>query len=178
MAAFGDNSWPALLGCGALIFVTVGSMMPFDRLIRRMDKFAAARPDLTFFAQIGTGTFEPCHMPFERIMGPRAFGDTISAADLIVAHAGMGSVLSALEAGRPIVLVPRRAAEGEVTTDHQLATARWLIGRPGVSVVLDDVDLPSAIEKAVLTRAISSGMPRTAPDDFVNRLRAAVIGRQ
>lgn len=177
MAPFGGNAWSPLLGRGALIFVTVGSMMPFDRLIRKVDEFAGSRADLTFVAQIGTGTFEPVHMRFERIMGSRTFSDAVAAADLIVAHAGMGSVLSAQEAGRPIVLLPRRAAEGEVTTDHQLATARWLMGRPGVAVVLDDADLPAAIEKAVLTRAPPSGMPQTAPDDFVNRLRAAVVGR-
>lgn len=44
-------------------------------------------------------------------------------ADVVVAHAGTGIALAALEAGRLPVLVPRRARRGEHVDDHQLTIA-------------------------------------------------------
>lgn len=44
-------------------------------------------------------------------------------ADVVVAHAGTGIALAALEAGRLPVLVPRRARHGEHVDDHQLTIA-------------------------------------------------------
>ena len=46
-----------------MIFVTIGSMFPFDRLIRAMDAFAQANPGTEILAQIGTGDYVPAHMP-------------------------------------------------------------------------------------------------------------------
>ena len=52
---------PGVLGGGAVIFVTIGSMFPFDRLIRAMDAWAAAQPErrVELLAQIGDGGYEP-----------------------------------------------------------------------------------------------------------------------
>ena len=58
----------------------------------------------------------------------------IAGARLVVAHAGVGSVVSAGEQGKPIVVLPRRAALGEHTSDHQVETIGWLRGKPGVHV--------------------------------------------
>ena len=48
-----------------MIFVTIGSMFPFDRLIRVMDGWAAANPGVETLAQIGDGAYEPAHMRWE-----------------------------------------------------------------------------------------------------------------
>lgn len=47
----------------------------------------------------------------------------IRAADVVVAHAGTGIALMALENGKLPVLVPRRAMHGEHVDDHQLTIA-------------------------------------------------------
>ena len=57
----------------------------------------------------------------------------LSAADVIVSHAGVGATLDALEAGKCPVVIPRRAAEGEQIDDHQLELAEDL-GRRGLVV--------------------------------------------
>ena len=115
---------PRVLGGGAVIFVTVGGELPFDRLIRAMDAFAAAQPRGEVLAQIGAGGFEPAHMRWVRSLDratttPRRW----PAAELLVAHAGIGSVVTAGEHGKPIVLLPRQARLGEHRNDHQLDTA-------------------------------------------------------
>ncbi|SEB56757.1 Glycosyltransferase family 28 C-terminal domain-containing protein [Nocardioides exalbidus] len=47
----------------------------------------------------------------------------ISEADVVVAHAGTGIALMALENGKFPILVPRRAKHGEHVDDHQLTIA-------------------------------------------------------
>ena len=82
-------------------------------------------------------------------MLPRAEFDALLAASrLVVAHAGIGTVLSARAHRRPIVLLPRRAALGEHRSDHQMATARRLEGRPGISVAWSEGDLRALVSRA------------------------------
>ena len=57
-------------------------------------------------------------------------------ADAIVAHAGIGSALGALNSGRCPVLVPRRRSYGEHVDDHQLQIAAELSGR-GLALARD-----------------------------------------
>ena len=42
---------------------------------------------------------------------------------MIYAHAGMGTILSALKQDKPIIIVPRLASLKEHRNDHQIATA-------------------------------------------------------
>jgi UDP-N-acetylglucosamine transferase subunit ALG13 len=53
----------------------------------------------------------------------------MAAADVVIAHAGSGSAIDALRAGRRPVLVPRRSRHGEVGNDHQVQVAALLAGR-------------------------------------------------
>jgi len=55
--------------------------------------------------------------------------EAMAAADVIVAHAGCGSALTALDAGKLPILVPRDADRGELVDGHQIELARWLAGR-------------------------------------------------
>ena len=50
----------------------------------------------------------------------------IGAADVVVGHAGVGSSLTSLIAGKFPVVVPRRASAGEIVDDHQELFAREL----------------------------------------------------
>ncbi len=54
----------------------------------------------------------------------------------------MGSILTALELEKPIIIFPRRAALGEHRNEHQLATAKKFSGRTeGVYVAFDEAEL-------------------------------------
>jgi UDP-N-acetylglucosamine transferase subunit ALG13 len=86
----------------------------------------------------------------------------------------MGSVITAMELGVPIILVPRRLDLGEHNTDHQLATARWLGDRSGVHVCLDETRLGETIEAALAETASGEPLTRSAPDAFIQRLRTHV----
>ena len=158
-----------------MIFVTIGSMFPFDRLVRAMDAWAAAHPEEEVLAQIGDGGFQPAHMRWLRRLDQDGFAATARQAEIIVAHAGMGSVITAGQFGTPIVVLPRLKRWGEHNTDHQLATAGWLQGRPGVFVAPAERELDRRIAEA---RAAADGrlpsLPSVAPPAFIARLRACL----
>ena len=157
-----------------MIFVTIGSMFPFDRLTRLMDQWAAAHPGEDVLCQIGDGAYVPTHARYERMMTPSAFRETMDKASLIVAHAGMGSAISAAEIAKPIVLLPRRADLREHTIDHQLHTAAWLRNRDGIFVADNDEDLPVMIDKARAATAGQAELSPYAPEAFIRNVRDLV----
>ena len=124
-----------------MIFVTVGTQLPFDRLVGAVDRWAATRPDAEVFAQVGPTALRPAHLAWERFVSPAECRERMRAADAIVAHAGMGTILGALELGTPILVMPRRAALGEHRNDHQLATARRLAEQGAIAVAFDEAGL-------------------------------------
>lgn len=160
-----------------MIFVTVGSMFPFDRLIQRMDEWAASNGKTEVFAQTGNGSYAPKNMRYARRVSQAEFAATVARAEVVVAHAGMGTVITAGRAGRPLVLLPRVEKWGEHTTDHQIATASWLREKPGIFVADTDADLPHMIAAALLAGGSQGArIPDVAAPAFTDRLRAAIIG--
>jgi UDP-N-acetylglucosamine transferase subunit ALG13 len=160
-----------------MIFVTIGSMFPFDRMIRAMDVWAAAQqtaPQEEILAQIGEGRFEPRHMTWVRRLERPDYAAAIARARVVVAHAGVGSIVAAGEQGKPIVVLARRAALGEHTSDHQVETASWLRGKPGVQVAESEADLPACI--AVAAAARGERLAATADPAFIARLRRFIEG--
>jgi UDP-N-acetylglucosamine transferase subunit ALG13 len=124
-----------------MILVTVGGQLPFDRLIHAVDRWAmdSGRDDV--FAQIGNSTRPPSHVTWERFLSPSDFQAKARESELIIAHAGIGSILTALELEKPIVVMPRRAHLGEHRNDHQWATVKHLGGRAGLTAVADEGEL-------------------------------------
>ena len=110
-----------------MIFVTVGSDIPFDRIIHAVDRWACARDRQDVFAQIGRGGWQPQFISFAEMLEPAEFRERLTASRIIVGHAGMGTILSALQYSKPILVMPRRGSLGETRNDHQMATARQLL---------------------------------------------------
>jgi UDP-N-acetylglucosamine transferase subunit ALG13 len=158
-----------------LIFVTVGSMLGFDRLIRAMDEWAAHHPTDEAFAQVGDGRYQPERMRWTRLLPPGEFKATLRQSKLLVAHAGMGSFFMAMEAQRPIVMMPRLAARHEHTTDHQVHTLRWISRKPGVYAANSEAELPGAIERALNDSTAFGRFERFASPAFVARLRESIL---
>lgn len=105
-----------------MIFATTGTQLPFDRMIRILDEVAPLL-DEEIVAQVHRGAYRPQHIKTVDFLPPDEFEQLFGRARLIVAHAGMGTILSALQAGKPIIIFPRVAALGEHRNEHQRATA-------------------------------------------------------
>lgn len=127
------------------IFATVGTQLPFDRLIRELDVWAQSNPRIEVFAQTGLSDYEPAHMPWARMISEKSFREYLDGCDAVVAHAGMGTIISAAEKGKRVIVMPRRAEFGEHRNDHQLATANRLGHLRGLTVVHDGQELATAL---------------------------------
>ena len=132
-----------------MILVTVGSQAPFDRLIRAVDEWTASRQRSDVFAQIASGSYTPNHMEFVRMLEPMEFKRRLKQARVVVAHAGMGSVITALEFGKPIVVMPRRGHLNETRNDHQVLAAKEFGLQGRVIVAKDESELAERIDCAV-----------------------------
>ncbi len=135
-----------------MIFVTVGSQGPFDRLIHAVDEWTALRGRSDVFAQIGKAKYIPKHIRFTEFVDPVEFKHLVESAQLILAHAGIGSIISALESARPIVVMPRRAHFREQRNDHQVATARHFEARRQIIVAYEEQSLAEKIDYALTLR--------------------------
>ncbi len=159
-----------------MIFVTVGTQLPFDRLITAVDEWAGAAAGREVFAQIGPTGLRPRHIEHARFVSPEKCQERMTAARAIVAHAGMGTILKALEIGKPLLVMPRREALGEHRTDHQLATAHRFAELGRIKVAFDTADLLLALEELDGVLA-PPPISHWAPADFVEGLRAFIAGR-
>lgn len=151
-----------------MIFVTVGTQLSFDRLISIIDKWSiSCGHDVV--AQVGGSKIIYSNITAFQNVSPDEFNGYFKRADLIVAHAGMGSVITALSLGKPIIIFPRRAALFEHRNDHQLATAKWLKTHPGITVAFDEDELLLILSNNLAKKP--SAISDCADEEFINNLR-------
>lgn len=119
-----------------MIFVTVGTQLRFDRLVAPCAEWLGRTGRACFIQHAGYPlSLDP--LPNAAFLGPHETAQLMSKATLVIAHAGMGTILSCLSNGTPLIVMPRKASLGEHRNEHQLETVRWLRERQGV-VVADD----------------------------------------
>lgn len=153
-----------------MIFVTVGAQMPFDRLVRAVDAWAFERGRCDeVFVQIGEGGWEPEHVAWKRFLEPDEFRCHVDDADVLVAHAGTGSIFGALEVGKPILVMPRHARLGETRNDHQIATARSFGELGHVRVAWDEGELAGELDE-IVRLGEGAKLPSRASDELIRAL--------
>ena len=152
-----------------MILVTVGTQLPFDRLIRMMDEIAPEL-DKPVKAQIGKSSYTPENIEWMVNIDPVDFDRLFGEASIIVAHAGIGTVLTAKRFSKPIILVARKADLGEHRNDHQNATVGQLRGRPGVYVAADQEEL-KALLKSDLKAASADGEDDETRSTLIENVR-------
>jgi len=121
--------------------------MPFDRMVRAVDQWAQQRGRDDVFAQIGPTDWRPKHIRWTHSLPPHEFLETCRQASALVAHAGTGSILTAWQLGKPILVMPRRADLRETRNDHQIATARRFAELGGVAVAEDESQMPEKLDQ-------------------------------
>ena len=130
-----------------MILVTVGTQGAFDRLVKTVDAWAGDNPGQEIFAQIGPSEYRPEHLQFAESMDPAKFEQLLNKADVVISHAGMGTILKALELGKPVLIMPRRASLGEQRNEHQLATAERFKEMGVVRVAADENELRQELDQ-------------------------------
>lgn len=161
-----------LLGGGAVIFASVGSMLPFERFVRAIDDWAAANRNERVFLQIGETEFEPKHAEWCRILPPADYRRALEECRFFVAHVGMGSILQGIEARKPMILLVRKPELGEHTQDHQRATAAKFIGKRGIRITEDESELLSIMDSMTANRAeVPDSVSTEASPELITNVR-------
>ncbi|MCS6987018.1 MAG: glucuronosyltransferase [Sphingomonadaceae bacterium] len=155
------------------VFLTVGTQEPFDRLVRAVDAWAAGRSVRVFgqLGALGPRNYRPRHFPFATFLARADYARHLAACRLMVAHAGMGSIISALEGAKPILVLPRQAALGEHRNEHQLATARRFADRPGIHVVWHEDEVADRLDWLIQCEDGGKGQAPTTSPELIATLR-------
>jgi UDP-N-acetylglucosamine transferase subunit ALG13 len=127
-----------------VIFVTVGTCEPFERLMRAVDTLPASEPVVV---QTGLSSTIPARattfdfLPYDRLV------EVIREARVVVTHAGVGSILTSLLNGRKPLVVPRLKRYGDAVDDHQLELALRLDELRLVTLVRETSNLAAAVQE-------------------------------
>lgn len=155
-----------------MLFLTIGTLFGFDRLVRAVDEaIGAGQIKDQVFAQIGPGTYLPRNMKYVQVLDKDDFERTLASADGLISHAGIGSINAALKSGRPMVVLPRLKRHGEHVNDHQLHTAKKFESLGCVLVAYETSDLPGRCEE------LKTFKPKTRTPNLtglIERLRASL----
>jgi UDP-N-acetylglucosamine transferase subunit ALG13 len=129
-----------------VIFATVGSTaIRFDRFIDALEDLPDGGDLLVqhgpMRAPSGVGRAVP-YMQFPDVI------ESMEAADVVISHAGAGSILCALRVGHTPIVVPRLKRFEETVDDHQVEFARALAAQGKVIAVEQLERLPEAVANA------------------------------
>ena len=106
-----------------MIFLTIGTQEPFDRLFQALEQIAQ-RINLDIVAQNSPNSaFTSNLMEMNSFMAPEEFERSFDLADLVIAHAGMGTIISGLVKGKPLIVFPRHKSLGE---HSEIFRRNWL----------------------------------------------------
>ena len=145
-----------------MIVVSVGTNEArFDRLLEWVSRAAVAEE---LVVQHGPSAVRPegascvAYMPYDTLVG------LVGRSRVFVTHAGVGSILVALGAGRKPVVVPRLKQFGEAVDDHQLTLAHRLDDANLVTVADSIERLGDAIGRSDHTVSAGGGATALARD--------------
>lgn len=131
-----------------MIFLTVGTQFPFDRLVRAVDDIIGeGLISETVFGQIGQNACEPRNFEAVARMEKAEFDKHLTQASAIIGHAGMGTISMALNHHKPLLAMPRLKKYGEVVNDHQLDIARKFSQLGHILAAYGVEDLPQGVRR-------------------------------
>ncbi|MBJ2145468.1 glycosyltransferase [Vibrio sp. IB15] len=124
------------------ILVTVGTTA-FDELIAIIDKKFENDSSVKIIAQTSSSSgYTPKNIDFFEFSD--SFQSYVDSADLIITHAGAGSVYSMLEIAKKLVVVPNLTR----ADNHQIELARYVQGNNFAVSCFDLTEIQACIYKA------------------------------
>lgn len=160
-----------------MIFVTVGTQLQFDRLVRVVDAWAGRSGRGDILAQIGPSKLRPRFIEYRRFLSPTEFSRHFARAELVIAHAGMGSIIGAMSQGKPILVMPRSARLCEHRSDHQFFTAQRFREMGCILVAMDEDELEAQLNRLESIPA-ASRTGRYASPELLDAVRSFIGGER
>lgn len=131
-----------------MIFLTVGTQFPFDRMVKCVDEFIGRNGfEEEIFAQVGETSYKPRNFESVPFLEQHVFSGHMRRASRIISHAGVGIIALALDNNKPLLVMPRLKNHGEVVNDHQVAIARKFEELGHVLAAYSVKELPEKIKQ-------------------------------
>ena len=151
-----------------MIFLTVGTQFPFDRLVKAVDGLLAdgiLNEDV--FGQIGDTEYQPKHFRAVATLDKCTFDRQFRQASAIISHAGTGTITMALDNDKALLAMPRRRRYAEVVNDHQVAFADRFAALGYILVAFDEQELPA---KAIQLKSFTPSLRQVDPHIVAQRI--------
>jgi UDP-N-acetylglucosamine transferase subunit ALG13 len=137
--------WSGLLST----FVSVGNAtQDFSRLLNAVLGVKEILPQPVTI-QYGHTTFRKGGAVAVDFVGMEEFQRLVQDAELVILHAGAGSIITALKAGKVPVVMPRRADFGEHIDDHQHELVDELAAMGRILLAEDENSIREGSQRAV-----------------------------
>jgi UDP-N-acetylglucosamine transferase subunit ALG13 len=151
-----------------MIFLTVGTQFPFDRLVKSVDELLGDGVlNEEVFGQIGDTTYQPKHFQAVARLDKITFDQRFREASAIISHAGTGTITMAMDYGKSLLAMPRRRQYGEVVNDHQVAFADRFAALGYILVASDEQQLPA---KVIQLKSFTPTLRRVDPHLVAQRI--------
>ena len=131
-----------------MIFLTVGTLFPFDRLVVAVDQAVTEgllKEDV--IAQVGNGGVRCRNVKCVEVLEKDEFDEHVRNASCLISHAGMGSIMMALSHNKPLLVMPRLSKYKEHVNDHQLGTAKKFEQLDHLLVAYEEEEIPEKLEQ-------------------------------
>lgn len=133
-----------------MIFVVLGTQkFQCNRLLKEIDRLVA---DGTIqdevFAQRGCSDYEPQNYHFADFLTKEEFEKRVEDSTLLITHSGVGTILSALNHHKPVIVYPRLKKYKEHVDNHQLDIATAFSKKKIVLMCSEEDDLAQVIEQS------------------------------
>jgi len=129
--------------------------MPFNRLIEVIDNWAKKNQSLQIFAQIGNTDYTPLNIEYTNDLLPSQFNQRIANADIVIAHAGTGTIIKALQSSKLIFVMPRLASLNETRNDHQKDTVKYFLHRGLIETFTNEEQLDELFSRNLSPKSIT-----------------------
>ncbi|MFR0506913.1 PssE/Cps14G family polysaccharide biosynthesis glycosyltransferase [Limosilactobacillus reuteri] len=133
-----------------MIFVALGTQkFQFNRLLKAIDFMVKDRQIKDkVFAQIGNSTYRPKSFEYARFLTINEYNQYIKECDIIITHAGVGTILEGKKFKKVVIVVPRLSKYGEHVDDHQLEIAEDFAKKKLVLMCRNLKELPLLIKES------------------------------
>jgi UDP-N-acetylglucosamine--N-acetylmuramyl-(pentapeptide) pyrophosphoryl-undecaprenol N-acetylglucosamine transferase len=139
----------------AVVTLGTSESYGFRRLVDNVRRVLP--PEVEVLWQVGSTDISDLHIDAHATVPARELDQAIADADVVISHCGTGAAITAIEAGKCPVLVPRRKKFHEHIDDHQLQTAEQLgIRGLAVAVEADELTLDHIMRAASTDVAIDA----------------------
>ena len=156
-----------------MIFVILGTQdKTFPRLLEAVEKqIVKGNIKDKVIAQVGSTKFKSNNMEIVEFMSVEDFNKNIDKADLIITHAGVGTILTALNKNKKIIAAARLKEYGEHVNDHQIQIVEKFSEEGYVLPLTDFEKLDEVVKKA---KDFTPNKFVSNKENFINNLRKEI----